>query len=84
MVGAGRLGLGGYSYGGLRGELDRERGGRVRDGEGYRDRINRWEDNAANVILGTEPNAPLAYATGLDTHHLIMSTLGGHRVWLYR
>ena len=29
-----------------------------------------------NVTLGTEPNAPLAYATGLEPHHPIMSKLG--------
>ena len=32
--------------------------GRDRNGDG----LNRWEDNVANVILGTEPNVSLASA----------------------
>ena len=28
------------------------------------------------VTLRTEPNAPLAYAQGLELHHLIMSNIG--------
>ena len=43
-------------------------------GDGYR--IIQWEDNVSNLTLGTEPNAPLAYAPGLEHHHPIMSTLG--------
>ena len=38
------------------------RDGRDRDG----DRLSQWEDNAAKVFLGTEPNAPLYYAMGLE------------------
>ena len=44
----------------------------------------RFEDTVANVILGTEPNAPLAYAPVLELHHPIMSMLGGHRGQLVR
>ena len=29
-----------------------------------------------NITLGTEPNAPLAYATVLELHLLVMSKLG--------
>ena len=41
-----------------------------RGGEGdrwdrYGDGLNRGENNVANLILGTEHNAPLAYAQGL-------------------
>ena len=43
-------------------------------GEGGR--LSRWEDNVANITLGTETNAPLAYATGLEHHHPIISMLG--------
>ena len=44
------------------------------DGDG----IKRWYDIVGNVILGTEPNDSLAYATGFKTHHLIMSMRVGH------
>ena len=37
-----------------------------------------WDDNVANVILGTEPNDNLAYAPGLELHHPIVSMIGGH------
>ena len=43
----------------------------------------RWEYIVANVILGTEPNAPLAYAKGLELHHPIMSMIEGHIGQLY-
>ena len=36
-----------------------------------------------NITLGMDPNAPLAYAPGLELHHPIMSNLGGHRGQLY-
>ena len=36
----------------------------------------------ANVILGTDPNAPLAYAPILELHHPIVSMLGGNGCWL--
>ena len=54
----------------------------VRRGVGYE--INRREDTVANLILGTEPNAPIASASVLELHHLIMSKLGGHRGRLER
>ena len=41
-------------------------------------RLSWWEDNVENFNLGTEPNAPLAYAPGLELHYPIISTLGGH------
>ena len=45
-----------------------------RDGDGYG--LSWWEDNIANVTLGTEPNAPLDYDTGLEHHHPNISTRG--------
>ena len=38
--------------------------------------LNKWEDNVANINLGTEHNEPLDYAPGLGHHHPIISTLG--------
>ena len=40
-------------------------------------RLIRWEDTVAKVILGTEPNDPLVYATLLEIHYLIMSMRWG-------
>ena len=62
--------------GGLGGGTDRggEGGGRDRDRD--RDRLSWWEDNVANVTLGTETNATLDYAPGLEHHHPNMSMLG--------
>ena len=37
------------------------------------------EDTVVNITLGTELNAPLAHATGLELHHPIMSKFGEHR-----
>ena len=76
VVGAGRPGLGGDVDGG---SGDGTGGGPGGGGDGLdRDgRLIRWEDTVANVILGMEPNALLAYAPGLELHHLIMSMLGG-------
>ena len=48
--------------------------GKDRDGDG----LNWWEDIVANVILGTEPNVPLAYVPGLQLRHPIISMLGGY------
>ena len=56
--------------------MDGGEGGAGQDG--YRDGLNRWEDNAANLILGMVPNVPLAYTPGLELHHQIISTLGGY------
>ena len=36
------------------------------------------EDTVVTTTLGTENNAPLAYAPGLELHHPIMSILGYH------
>ena len=77
MVGSGSLGLGGYADGGPRGGMGGGGGGDGRDGYGDRWKI-RWEDAAANVILGIEHNASLAYDMGLKSHHPIISMLGGH------
>ena len=38
----------------------------------------------ASNTIGTEPSVTLAYALGLDHHHLTMSTLRGNGSWLYR
>ena len=48
--------------------------------------LNRREDKVANITLGTETNAPLDYAPGLDHHHPILSTLGdpGGRLYTER
>ena len=78
VVGAGRTGFGGDSYGGSGGGIDGGGGGDRRDGDGYEEGVNMWEDNVANVTLGVEPNAPLAYALLLELHHPIVSTLGKH------
>ena len=48
--------------------------GDIRDGDG--EGLKWWEDNLANVTLGTYPNNPLTCATGLEHHHPIMSKLG--------
>ena len=75
MVGTGQLGLGKDEDGGLAGGTDGGGGG---DGwEDDEDRINWWEDTLANVILGTDNNAPLSSAPGLEIDHPIVSVLGG-------
>ena len=51
--------------------------------EGNGDGLNRWEDTVENVILGTEPNAPIAYAPVLELHQAIMIMLVGNRGRLY-
>ena len=38
--------------------------------------LSQWEDNVENTTLGTEPNASLDYAPGLEPHNPFMSTLG--------
>ena len=81
VVVTGQIGLGQDVDGGLGGITDRGRGRDIYDGDKYG--INRWEDNVANVILVTEHNAPLAYAPGLELHHLIMSNLGRHGGRIY-
>ena len=84
MVGEGRPGYGGDTDGGSGGGTGGGAGGDVQDGD--RDRLNWWEDNVANLILGTEPNTSLVYDPGLELHHPIMSTLDGHggRIYIER
>ena len=77
VVGELRLGIGGDVDGGSVGGTDGGRGVDIQDQ--YRDGLNRWEDNVANVILGMEHNAPLAYTPLLELHHPIICTLGGNR-----
>ena len=60
VVGAGRTGFGGYAVGGSGVVMDGGGVGNGRDGD--RDGLSQWEDNVAHITLGTEPNAPLAYA----------------------
>ena len=55
------------------------RGGGGDGRDGRVDGLNLWEDNLENIILWTEPNAPLDYALVLELYHHIMSTLGGHK-----
>ena len=43
-----------------------------------------WEDTVANIILGTEPNAPLDYASVLELRHPIVSIIGGREGQLER
>ena len=65
-------------------EAERKEGGGGDRRDGNRDRIICLEDNIANIILGTEPNTPIAYDPGLEHHHLIMSMLGDPRGRLER
>ena len=72
VVGAGRTGFGGDADGDSGGGTDGGGGGDGWDEDG----LNRWEDNVAYVTLGTEPNAPLAYALEMELHHPTISKLG--------
>ena len=81
MVGEGRLGLGGDEDCGSGGGMGGGRGGDRGEDDGY-GRLTKWEDTVTNIILGKEPNVPLAYYTGLEPHQPIMSMLGGHEVQL--
>ena len=47
-------------------------------------RLINWYYTVANITLGTDPNAPLAYDMGLELHHPILSTSGAHRGQLVR
>ena len=80
VVGSGRSGFGGDVDGGSGGGTGGGWGGYLRDGD--RDELNRWEDDVAHITLGTEPNAPLAYAPVLELRHPIMSMLGDPGGWL--
>ena len=46
--------------------------------------VTTYMSRVANIILGTDPNAPLSYAMVLELHHPIMSMVGGNRVRLER
>ena len=76
VVGTVRIGIGGDADGGLGGGTDR--GGGRYGWENDGDRINTWEYTVANLILGTENNYPLAYSTGLELYHPIITMLRGH------
>ena len=70
-----RFGYGRNADGGSGGRTD---GGGVEDRQDRdrdRDRLNWWENNVANITLGTKPNDCLAYALGLEHHHPIISKL---------
>ena len=62
VAGTGNIGLGEYVEDGSGGGPGGGGGGYGREGDG--DRLIMWEDNTANVILGTDNNAPLDYAPG--------------------
>ena len=74
VVGAGRTRFGRDEDGGSGGGTDGGGGGDRRDRDG--DGLCWWEDNVAHIILGMDPNDPLAYAPGLEFHHPIMFMLG--------
>ena len=59
-----------WSGGGIDGSI----GVCIWDGEGYI--ISWWEDNVANITLGTETHAPLDYDPGLEHHLPIISMIG--------
>ena len=73
---AGRIGCGGDANSGSGGGTGVEGGGDGRDGDGGGYGLSWWEDNIANVTIEIEPNAPLAYAMGLEHHQPNMSTFG--------
>ena len=67
---------------GCEGEADGGSGGGTYRG-GRKDRLGRdiyrlslWEDNAAKLTIGTEPNDPLEYSPGLEHRHPIIVHLG--------
>ena len=67
-----RLGLGRYSVGVLGCRMGGGGGGggeQEFDGDG----LNMWVDNVANIILGIDTNAPLAYALVSEIQHPIVS-----------
>ena len=74
VAGTGRGGCGRDVDGGSGGGTEGGGGGYGRDRDRYR--LNRWENNIANITLRAEPNDPLAYAPRLEYHHPIMSRLG--------
>ena len=73
-MGTGQGGCGRDAEGGPGGGT--ERGGEWYGQDGDGDWLNQWEDNLENITSGMDPNAPLAYALGLEHRHPISSTLG--------
>ena len=65
-------------------EAEQTEGGRGYGWDGDGNGINMWEDTVAKLILGTEPNATLASAPGLELHQPTMSMLIGNVGWLDR
>ena len=74
---SGRGGCGGDAGSNSGCGTDRGRGGDRQNGD-KDGRLIRWEYTVANIILGKEHNIPLAYASGLELHHPVMSMLGRH------
>ena len=56
--------------------MEHTEGGGVYIWDGGGDRLSWWGDNVANITLGTETNALLDYATGLEHQYPMISTLG--------
>ena len=83
VVGTGRFGFGGNADGGPGGGTYGWRGGYRLDGDDN-GRLIKREDTVEKITLGTEHNDHLAYDTGLELHHPIMSTLGAHKGQLER
>ena len=83
IVGTVGFGFGGNAYSGLGGRIDGGGGEDTHGTETYRQLIM-WEDTVANITLGTNHNASLAYVPGLELHHQTISTLGAHGVQLER
>ena len=82
VVGIGRGRCGSDVDSGLRGITKGDRGGDRHYGDS--EILSQWEDNIANITLGVEHNAPLAYDPGLEHHQPIIITLGDPRGQLYR
>ena len=82
VVGSVRTGFGKDADSGLVSGTERGWVGDRQDGGG--NGLNKWEYNVSRVTLGTDPNAPLAYAPALELHHPIISKLLYPRVQLDR
>ena len=74
MVGSVRTGSVGDADGGSGGGMNGGGGGDLQDAD--IDELKQWNDNVELVTLGTETNASLAYDTGFELHHPIISELG--------
>ena len=62
-------------------EAEREEREREADGADMEYYTEEYYSN--HNTLGTEPNAPLAYAPGSKLHHQTMRMIGGHKGRLY-